>query len=110
MIYTLVIHSTSAHFNPISNDRGILESQDARRYDLECWACDMRKEPTYGDWYTNQCHLEGTRRIFVILEFVIAAVVCAVAVWALPAERKRHSDVVEMKRIRHKPFRTDNGW
>ncbi len=67
----------------------------------------MSKGSTYGYMYKSQCRRETATRVSIIIQFVVAAIVCATAVWAFPTEQKKYRNVLEMRAVRHEPFKYD---
>ena len=110
MVCTVSIHHVAAYINPNIKSLTLLVSKYASGYDLENWTCDMSKGSKYGHLYKRQCRLETVTRVLITIQFVAAAMVCAAAVWAIPAEQKKDRNVLEMEAVRRKPFKGHDGW
>ena len=67
----------------------------------------MSQEPTHGGMYHSQCQLEKATRVIIVIKFVLAVLASVAAVWALRGEREKWRNVVEMKDLRHRPFKEE---
>lgn len=54
----------------------------------------MRTASGYGNLYEEQCQLEISMRVVLFIQFILAFIIIALAIWNLPVEKKRHQNLL----------------
>ena len=107
---TFAKHYASPHIDFDSKIRSVIQSHLEATYDLERWTCDMTKAPNGGHFFTNQCHIESAARYVLLVQFIMALAILAVAFWAFPAAKAKYQKLVVARRERNQKFVGDVDW